>query len=522
MHLDPIDLRMASVREARNSERRFCFEVITPHYTRVYQAPSEDDMRSWIAAINNALQSAFETKTANTALASPPALTVSGRKDIAAVLTGKSSSFSGHRSTASSAQASYKSPNRHATTGDKPTYLRNETIDANSSELLTRVRESDDGNRYCADCNSESKVEWVSINLGIVLCIECSGIHRSLGTHISKIRSLTLDTAAFTPDIVDLLLLIGNRVSNMIWEAKLDRFLKPAPHSTREQRLHFVTAKYADRAYVEPTTAHHSPDEALLTSIKRNEIQGVLHALADRANPDATDRSRATPAVFLALAAADPATPGSTFSHARGTSTSSISMPGSGATLAPPPFTAPYPSSSNSNASENPSPHSSPRPTSAHASRKPFPVAELLLQNGAQIPVQPAPIPLSRAALQYLEFKTEQRTGRTLGPGAVGPERPGGDGLGALPSFGGSMIGTTMQAQVGAGAGAGPGAGAAVSVSGTRDVGAGAGPGSAAAAAASGTGNGSAPSGRRQHWMSGGSSGFVGGVKALGEASGRR
>src|SRR5512140_3368910 len=60
LHMEPIDLRLASVREARNAERRFCFEVITPHFKRVYQATSEEDMNSWIMSINNALQSAVE------------------------------------------------------------------------------------------------------------------------------------------------------------------------------------------------------------------------------------------------------------------------------------------------------------------------------------------------------------------------------------------------------------------------------------------------------------------------------
>ena len=460
LHMDPIDLRVASVREARNSERRFCFEIITPHYTRVYQAPSEEEMRVWISSINNALQSAFESKTAGSISPVPTQQPHSTRKDIAAVLTGKSSSFSGHRSTTTTASAYSKSPNRHATTGDKPNYLRAETTDAHPSELLMRIREADEGNKYCADCNSETKVDWVSINLGIVLCIECSGIHRSLGTHISKIRSLTLDTAAFTPDIVELLLLVGNRVSNMIWEAKLDRFLKPAPHSTREQRLHFITSKYSDRAYVERLALQ--PDEYLLTSIKRNEMQNVLHALANRANPNAQDRSRSTPAVYLALAATDPAMPGSSapsFSHSRGTSTSTITA----ASLAPPPYIS------------SPNPDHPPRPQTP--TRKPFPAAELLFQNGADIPSQPAPIILSPAARQYLEFKTEQRTGRLAGPGSVGPDKPGGDALGALPSFSGGAGGTSPS---------------------QRDL------------------------GKRQGWMTGASSGFVGGVKALGEATGRR
>ena len=380
LHMEPIDLRMASVREARNAERRFCLEVITPHFTRVYQATSEDDMRSWISAVNNALQSAFESKGLSEYVPTE-SLSGSTRRDIASVLTGKSSSLSSHRASYQSyTSSSPRAPSRHATVGDRPSIRSSNSEDA-SSKLLQQVRAADAGNLQCADCSSASKVEWVSINLGIVLCIECSGIHRSLGTHISKVRSLTLDTVSFTQDIVELLMLIGNRVSNIVWEATLGPNVKPTPMSSREDRLRFITAKYSEQSYVAPISAalsHFStPVETLLTSIKKNDIKNVLYALALKANPNSSDLSRGTHAVFLALAAADPASPASSLANA-------------------------LPSSKSSASSQY---------SSTKSNRKSFPIAELLIQNGAEIPSCPAPIPLSASARSYLDHKTAQRDG---------------------------------------------------------------------------------------------------------------
>lgn len=412
LHMGPIDLRTASVREARNAERRFCFEVITPQFTRVYQATSEEEMKSWINSINSALQSAFEGK----ALPSEPMTTElphSTRRDIASVLTGKSSSLSSHRSSYQGSSSAKALPSRHRTVGDRPTNDQ-VIIEEPPSKLLQQIREADAGNQYCADCGSDSKVDWVSINLGIVLCIECSGIHRSLGTHISKIRSLTLDTNSFTQDIVEILLTVGNRVSNMIWEALLVPGIKPGANATREQRLKFITAKYSDRIYVQPispTLSHYATaEETLLASIKKSDVRNVLYALALRASPNSHDRSRSTHAVFLALAAADPASPSSTVTS---------------------PATSPR------------RPSSSAGPQSPTPARKSFTIAELLLQNGADIPPQPAPIPLSPAAKLYLEQKAEQRQGKKFVPGSVpSPHRMGSEGHGqgadmltALPSM---------------------------------------------------------------------------------------
>lgn len=403
LHMDPIDLRMASVREARNTERRFCFEVITPQFKRVYQATSEDDMSNWIRSINNALQSAVEGRGVSSGPSTSPKAEPSTGRDIGSVLTGKSSSVSGHHghSGSSSGSGNTSGVGRRTTVGARPSYVRHDSIsfEENPAKLLQTVRDADEGNNWCADCGSTSKVEWVSINLGIILCIECSGIHRSLGTHISKIRSLTLDVHSFSNDIVEILLQIGNRVSNMVWEATLDQSLKPGAMSTREQRLKFITAKYVDKAYIEPLPSARSrfatPDEHLLASIKQNNIQDVLYGLALGANVNITDRSRNTHATFLALAAADPASPGST-----------------------------------------------PASISARSNAKaiPFPIAELLVQNGAEIPPQPPSIPLTPAAQLYLSQRVSRPSAfNTPSPPAPVPGKASiSDTLGTLPTIRGS------------------------------------------------------------------------------------
>ncbi|OIV89519.1 hypothetical protein TanjilG_20304 [Lupinus angustifolius] len=99
------------------------------------------------------------------------------------------------------------------------------------------------GNKYCADCGS-SEPKWVSSSFGVFICIKCSGIHRSLGVHISKVLSLKLDE--WTDEQVDALVKLGgNTVINKKYEACLpNNIKKPNPYSSNEERIDFIRRKY--------------------------------------------------------------------------------------------------------------------------------------------------------------------------------------------------------------------------------------------------------------------------------------
>lgn len=96
-------------------------------------------------------------------------------------------------------------------------------------------------NRECADCKAKGP-RWASVNLGIFICMQCSGIHRSLGVHISKVRSATLDT--WLPEQVAVIQSMGNEKSNSYWEAELP------PNYDRVGIENFIRAKYEEKRWI--------------------------------------------------------------------------------------------------------------------------------------------------------------------------------------------------------------------------------------------------------------------------------
>ncbi|XP_028807579.1 ADP-ribosylation factor GTPase-activating protein AGD5 isoform X1 [Neltuma alba] len=96
-------------------------------------------------------------------------------------------------------------------------------------------------NRECADCKAKGP-RWASVNLGIFICMQCSGIHRSLGVHISKVRSATLDT--WLPEQVAFIQSMGNEKANSYWEAELP------PNYDRVGIENFIRAKYEEKRWI--------------------------------------------------------------------------------------------------------------------------------------------------------------------------------------------------------------------------------------------------------------------------------
>ncbi|KAK2096899.1 Arf-GAP with GTPase, ANK repeat and PH domain-containing protein 3 [Saguinus oedipus] len=86
------------------------------------------------------------------------------------------------------------------------------------------------GNSFCIDCDAPNP-DWASLNLGALMCIECSGIHRHLGAHLSRVRSLDLDD--WPPELLAVMTAMGNALANSVWEGALDGYSKPVPDACR-------------------------------------------------------------------------------------------------------------------------------------------------------------------------------------------------------------------------------------------------------------------------------------------------
>ncbi|XP_013888795.1 arf-GAP with coiled-coil, ANK repeat and PH domain-containing protein 3 [Austrofundulus limnaeus] len=226
------DLRLCAVKSL-HIERRFCFELLSVQKCCVLQADSEQMKMVWLSALQSSIDLAYRERTDThlTQLKEAPPL-------------------------CSQSPAS-----------QRPAALG----------VALGVPE----NQRCCDCGEEEP-RWASVNLGVTLCIECSGIHRSLGVHLSKVRSLTLDS--WEAEQLKLLSVLGNQVMNRIYEARCSEEgrTKPEPDSSRAEKESWIREKYVEKRFVQHSSSpgDRPQKEGASLRLYRASMAGDLVAMA--------------------------------------------------------------------------------------------------------------------------------------------------------------------------------------------------------------------------------------------------
>ncbi|KAG8645507.1 hypothetical protein MANES_10G069200v8 [Manihot esculenta] len=230
-----IDLRTSTIKmDAEDTDLRLCFRIISPLKMYTLQAENGADRMDWVNKITGVIASLF-----NIHFLQQPHPKMKNLE---------------HNVITSGAACAVELNNHQHLEAD---------MNINKADCASLVLREIPGNDVCAEC-SAPEPDWASLNLGILLCIECSGVHRNLGVHISKVRSLTLDVKVWEPTVLDLFHSLGNAYCNSIWEGLLwvknervdesnviaSSIEKPGPRDAICSKEKHIHAKYVEKLLV--------------------------------------------------------------------------------------------------------------------------------------------------------------------------------------------------------------------------------------------------------------------------------
>ncbi|XP_026062067.1 arf-GAP with SH3 domain, ANK repeat and PH domain-containing protein 1a isoform X4 [Carassius auratus] len=221
----PVRLNLLTCQVKPSGEDKKCFDLISHNRTYHFQAEDEQEFVIWISVLTNSKEEALNM------------------------------AFRGEQSA-----------------GD------------DSMEDLTKAIIEDvlrmPGNEVCCDCGAPEP-KWLSTNLGILTCIECSGIHREMGVHISRIQSMELDKLGTS----ELLLAknVGNSSFNEILEGNLPSpSPKPTPSSDMTERKEYINAKYVEHRFARRTATTATARQGdLYEAVRTRDLMALIQLYAD-------------------------------------------------------------------------------------------------------------------------------------------------------------------------------------------------------------------------------------------------
>ncbi|TPP60670.1 Arf-GAP GTPase ANK repeat and PH domain-containing protein 1/2/3 [Fasciola gigantica] len=267
------------------------FQLISMDRQWHFEATGPEERDEWVMYIERAIMTRLQLNESNK------------RTRAGGACLGPGNSFAGSASNMVCIGSRSTSDNNSLTSGRSGA---GDTSEMAATEQLVQSIRSAAGNDFCADCGAPDP-EWASLNLGTMVCISCSGIHRQLGTHISRIRSLHLDE--WSPESVAVMCAIGNTLANSVWEAAVPvnagNRKKPEPTSTREEKEAWIRAKYDHQEFLPPLPYPDAPlQQQLIDAIARQDTRQVVLCLA-LATPDTVNApySRQDPRAAIHIAA---------------------------------------------------------------------------------------------------------------------------------------------------------------------------------------------------------------------------
>ncbi|KAJ2691078.1 hypothetical protein IWW39_000286 [Coemansia spiralis] len=298
---ESLPLHLCMVKRGVTNERRNVFELIAPNRTYILQAETSSDLGAWKACLKQAIESSLYSHTpithASVALGAVP------------LKAARSSSYPAVTRSGSPVTAD-GAPQVHVTLSNQKNSSTNVAasplgVDSNVQETRMAKMRYPAGNDQCVDCGKRGP-EWAVINLGVLVCIDCSGIHRSLGVHISKVRSIKLDN--WEPELMQIMQRLGNSRVNRIYEArepKSDEPTKPGQECPRDLKQPYVMQKYANRLYVEREASPGDADAKLILAARTADMPLALEALAQGASVSAYDEKTGSTPLIEAVGMGD-------------------------------------------------------------------------------------------------------------------------------------------------------------------------------------------------------------------------